>query len=228
MTPCIELNNFIKHYQEFQTAIFKKYLRERHKRSENPVLKCSNYCSFILFMIFFGTFLTVRLVHAGENREGLLITVGGGVARSEINLKSVEGIDDTYSSMGFAFSARLGWCLTPNFLLYWDMRESAYFGYKPKNNDIYHAGLWSAIGLSLYLNKSPNTFYLTGALGLGDLETGEFNSDAIVGTGFSYLAGLGYLIKNKVGIELSTLNTKVTKKDFEANSLRLTIYWQFL
>lgn len=172
-------------------------------------------------------------IYAGEERNGLLISVGGGAAHSEITLESNDAEKDSYSSNGFAFSARLGWCFNEHFLLYWDMRESAYFSYIPARNDTYHAGLWSAIGSSYYLNRSPDSFYLTCALGPGDLETGKFNSDAIVGTGFSYLLGCGYIIMDKVGLELDWMRTDISKNDriendFTASSFRLIIYWQFL
>lgn len=172
-------------------------------------------------------------IYATEKRDGLVISVGGGAAHSEIAFESDGDKKDNYTSNGFAFSGRLGWCFNEHFLLYWDMRESAYFAYKPAGKDTYHAGLWSAIGLSYYLNKSPNSFYLTGAFGPGDLETGKLNSDAIVGTGLSYLAGSGYIINNKVGIELNWMKTSITKNkrienDFSASSFRLIFYWQFL
>lgn len=192
--------------------------------------------SNILFIILITIIISeglVRDVSAAEKRDGLLISVGGGVANTKITFKSNDAKKDSYISNGFAFSARLGWCFNEHFLLYWDMRESAYFTYKPANNDTYHAGLWTSIGSSYYLNKSPNSFYLTGAVGLGDLETGQFNSDAIVGTGISYLIGPGYIINNKVGIELDWMRTAICKNDriqndFTANSMRLIVYWQFL
>jgi hypothetical protein len=190
------------------------------------------FISFALINILFilGLFCEAS---AAEKRDGLLISVGGGMAHSEIIFESDEGTNDSYTSKGFAFSARLGWCFNEHFLLYWDIRESAYFSYNPDNNDTYHAGLWTSIGSSYYINKSPDSFYLTGAVGLGDLETGKFNSDAIVGTGISYLIGSGYIIRNKVGIELDWMKTDIGKNDsiendFTANSFRLIIYWQFL
>ena len=188
---------------------------------------------FILLVIVLISAVLFRDVSAAEDRDGLLISVGGGIANSEITFESRNGEKDNYTSSGFAFSARLGWCFNEHFLLYWDMRESAYFKFKPAGNDTYHAGLWTSIGSSYYINKSPDSFYLTGALGLGDLETGKLNSDAIVGTGFSFLIGPGYIINNKVGVELDWMRTDIGKNDriendFTANSYRLIIYWQFL
>ena len=186
-----------------------------------------------LIVILFLSDVLTGFVFAAEKRDGLLISVGGGIANSEITFESRNGEKDNYTSSGFAFSARLGWCFNEHFLLYWDMRESAYFKYKPAGNDTYHSGLWTSIGSSYYINKSPDSFYLTGALGLGDLETGKLNSDAIVGTGFSFLIGPGYIISNKVGVELDWMRTDIGKNDriendFTANSYRLIIYWQFL
>ena len=192
-------------------------------------------CSFISILPLAILFLEglIGYVSAAEKRDGLLISVGGGAAYSKITFDSNDGIKDSYTSNGFAFSARLGWCFNENILLYWDMRESAYFTYKPAGNNTYHAGLWSAVGSSYYLNKSSNSFYLTCAFGLGDLETGKFNSDAIVGTGISYLIGPGYIIKNKIGLEIDWMKTTIDKNDriendFITNSFRLIIYWQFL
>lgn len=93
--------------------------------------------------------------------------------------------------------------------------------------------MWSVIGLSLYLNDTPNSLFLTAAYGMGDLETGRFESDAIVGIGVSRLIGFGFIISNSFGIEISKMDTKVDKNDrlendFSANSVRLTLYWQFL
>ena len=172
-------------------------------------------------------------IYAAEKREGLLICVGGGAGRTDITFELDDGTKDRYSSDGFAFSARMGWCLNEYTFLYWDMRESAYFAYRPANKDTYHAGLWSAIGLSLYLNDTPNSLYLTAAYGMGDLETGRFESDAIVGIGVSRLIGIGYIISNSLGIEIGTMITEIDKNDrlennFIANSIRLTLYWQFL
>jgi hypothetical protein len=192
-------------------------------------------CNFIsiLLSILLLSEGSIGYVSAAEKRDGLLISVGGGAAYSNITFESNDGRKDSYTSNGFAFSARLGWYFNENILLYWDMRESAYFTYKPADNDTYHAGLWSAVGSSYYLNKSSNSFYMSCAFGLGDLETGKFNSDAIMGTGFSYLIGPGYIIENKIGIEIDWMKTTIDKNDhiendFTANSFRLIIYWQFL
>ena len=192
----------------------------------------SKILAILSFTILVSTSMSGN-IFASEKRDGLLISVGGGAAHTQIIFESNEGEKDSYRSNGFAFSARLGWCFNEHFLLYWDMRESAYFFYKPTNNDTYRAGLWSAIGSSYYLRKSSNSFYLTGAIGLGDLETGKFNSDAIVGTGISYLLGPGYIINNTIGIEIDFMSTAINKNDrikdnFSANSFRLIVYWQFL
>jgi len=193
----------------------------------------SLYRIIIISTIIILLIYKVDSAYAAEKREGLLICIGGGVAQTEITFTSEDGSKDSYTNNGFAFSARMGWCFNHNILLYWDMRESAYFKYQPAHNDTYHAGLWSAVGASYYLNKSPNSFYVTGSFGLGDLETGKFNSDAIVGTGISYLVGSGYILKNKIGFELDWMRTTIDKNDriennFKANSFRLIIYWQFL
>jgi hypothetical protein len=189
------------------------------------------YYLIILLVILISICMPFN-VYASDEREGLLIGIGGGTSKTEITFKLNDGTKDTYISNGFAFSARLGWCFNKYAIIYWDMRESAYFDYRPANNNTYHAGLWSALGLSLYLNTKPNSLYVTGSVGLGDLETGEIGTDAIVGLGISYLMGLGYIISNSFGIEISTMKTKIGKNDqlendFTAESVRLTVYWQF-
>lgn len=100
-----------------------------------------------------------------------------------------------------------------NRLLFWDKRESAYFKYEWAGNGTCHADLWSVLCLSYYLNKLPNALYITDAFGPGDLETGKFNSDAIIGTGISYLLGAEYIIKNKIGIEIDWMKTVINKND---------------
>jgi hypothetical protein len=177
--------------------------------NRNIFLKFSKYYLFSLMLTAVFSVVMVDDIYAGEKREGLLISVGGGAGKTEITFESDDRTKERYTSNGFAFSARMGWCFNEYVFLYWDMRESVYFAYKPANNNTYHAGLWSALGLSLFQNDSPNSFYVTGAYGLGDLETGKFNSDAIVGTGISYLLGLGYTVKNMVGIEISTMTTNI-------------------
>ena len=189
------------------------------------------YYLIILLVILTSICLPYNVYASGE-REGLLIGIGGGTSKTEITFKLDDGNKDTYISNGFAFSARLGWCFNEYALIYWDMRESAYFDYRPANNNTYHAGLWSSIGVSLYLNKTHNSPYVTGSAGLGDLETGEIGTDAIVGLGTSYLIGLGYIISNSFGIEISTMKTEIGKNDrlendFTAESVRLIVYWQF-
>ena len=213
----------------------------QHKNSTNSIGSVFevNFPKRSLYYIIIISTITILLVYkvdsayAVEKRDGLLITVGGGAANTKITFTLEDGSKDSYTSNGFAFSARMGWCFNDYIFLYWDMRESAYFTYKPAGNDTYHAGLWSAIGSSFYLNKSSNSFYFTGAFGLGDLETGKFNSDAIVGKGISYLIGTGYIINNKIGIEIDWMRTIINKNDriendFSASSFRLIIYWQFL
>lgn len=197
------------------------------------LVKINKYFLLILEVAIIISICQAENVYASDKRKGLLISVGGGGGRTEITFKSADGKKDCYTSNGFAFSARMGWCFNEQTFIYWDMRESAYFEYKPADNDTYHAGLWSAFGLSYYLSDTPNSLYLTGAFGLGDLETGKIGTDAIVGTGVSYLFGLGYIISNSFGIEISTMNTEINKNDriendLSTDSIRLIFYWQFL
>lgn len=86
------------------------------------------FLKYHLFILLFASVFPICLdgnICAAEKREGLLICVGGGAGRTDITFESEDGTRDNYSSDGFAFSARMGWCVNEYAFLYWDMKESA-------------------------------------------------------------------------------------------------------
>jgi len=176
----------------------------------------------ILILSFTLMLLISQAYGFNNKKEGFILGVGGGYHNTEINQ---ENISNKYFK-GFASSLKVGVGITDNLLAYY-IREASW--YKEENStqskDIHVSGI-SGIGVSYYIqnNKFNYPIYIIGALGLSDLlNTRKFTDD----TGFGYIVGLGYEIKDHVSIEAKMMSTDIdvefTNNDIKTKSFYVTL-----
>lgn len=183
--------------------------------------------------LFFLTVLALIIIsfatdiNADDKRKGFIGDLGIGFAYTELAISSGDGKLDQDTSNGPCFSARVGYGFNEHFFLYAVLRESSYFYNKWVNDDFHHGGILYGLGMSYFIDDSPNSLYITAAYGIGDLDSGD-NVDK----GDALLFGAGYLTASHFAFEFSYLNLSVKKdvileNDFDANSFRFLIRYIF-
>lgn len=178
----------------------------------------------ILILSFTLMLLISQAYGFNNKKEGFILGVGGGYHHTGINQENISN----KNFKGFASSVRAGVGITDKVLAYY-IREASWFRVEnlTQSKDIYISGI-SGIGVSYYIqnNKFNYPIYIIGALGLSDLANVSVIS-SIPDTGFGYLVGLGYEIKNHVSIEAKMMSTDIdvefTNNDIKTKSFYVTL-----
>ena len=146
-------------------------------------------------------------------REGFIVGLGAG-----FHSTNYEIYDDDISKSGFATSLKIGYGFSEQATLYY-IRNASWFS---SNDDLFVNGIMG-IGSTYYFSPTSQSFYLSGAIGLGDLVNIDENEGE---SGFGLMLGAGYEIRKHIKIEGNVIMSNIDYdygEDLKPTSFQLTI-----
>ena len=169
-----------------------------------------------------------------ENRKGFILGLGAGLHTTDIDFINSGVSVSSDSEAGLATSFKIGWGFTTQFSLYYVRNASWYsapfFDGFTISDTIFTLGI-SGAGISYYFKPTAPSFYVLGALGVGDLSA-PFESNVETDTGDAYMLGGGYEMSKHVLFELTWLDADIDSADLstlkvEGSSIQFTVNYMW-
>jgi opacity protein-like surface antigen len=130
-----------------------------------------------------------------KQRKGFVLGLGLGYGSAKLKYG-----DDSESYGGLATTFKIGAGLSEQVLLYYSNRVVFF---SPDNVDATFYQGASAVAVSYFLNPAAPSFYFTGELGLGVLDSTESGIDSE--TGFGWSLGVGFEFSRSWTVEANYL-----------------------
>ena len=174
----------------------------------------SNFIKKTALAIVVSSVLATSAFSFDNKREGFIIGLGAGFHSTNFEYQG-----DDISKSGFATSLKIGYGFSEDVTLYY-IRNASWF----KSDDNLHVNGMMGIGSTYYFSPRAETFYLSGAVGLGDFADLDDNEAE---SGFGLMLGAGYELKKHIKLEanmiMSTIDLDYHDEDLTPTSFQLTI-----
>ena len=165
-----------------------------------------------------------------DDREGFIIGLGVGYHTIDIDFNYNGSKIRSDSESGLATSFKIGWGITNQFSLYYVRNASwysaPYFDGFTTSDITYTVGI-SGVGATYYLSPSAPSWYLLGAIGVGDISA-PFESNIKSDTGSALMFGGGYEVSEHIQLEGTLLTTDIDSADdsqlnLKTSSIQFTV-----
>lgn len=176
--------------------------------------------------ILLASFVATSLLASDSKKEGLILSLGLGVAGTQSDFKKANNWDTgKESEVGLAYSMKIGYGFTEELSLYLMRNSSFVFGYDNDPNKDNYGNCLTGVGVNYYLSPESDT-YLMAAAGVGGFS--EVSSDSKMNDGKAFLLGVGYEIYPHIHAEATYLATRIdddVKVNTDSLQLTLNYYW---
>ena len=166
-----------------------------------------------------GLLLIIALVAAAGpvqafdgNRKGFLLNLGAGYGKYSTT--------NNFSENGFVSDFKIGGGINPQIVIYYTNRILFYQAGTDSETRI--SGM-TGVGVSYFITPRTQTFFFSGALGVGSQRNLEDDFASKTGTGFTL--GAGFEFAPNWTIEASLMKATVGDYDQSITNLMLTLSW---
>jgi len=138
-----------------------------------------------------------------DERQGFMIGLGGGYGSARLSNDS-----DSESYSGLATTFKIGGGTSNQLLLYYSNRVIFF----SENSLSFYQGM-SAFGVSYFLEPQGPSFFFSGELGLGALDS--FESGLSGDSGFGFTIGAGFEVSPHLVLEANYMRASVGDSPFD-------------